>query len=115
MSGMFYKCSSLKELNLSNFNTNKVTDMSYMFCECSSLTKLNLCNFTEYKVINVKHMFANCFSLADLKLYNFDLEKIDNYNSKELFHNCPARLKRNIQTKGKYNNDYIYYFCSLFK
>ena len=63
-------------------------------------------------------MLANCFSLVDLNLYNFDLEKIDNYNSKELFHNCPARLKRNIQTKGKYNkdnNDNIDYFWSLFE
>ena len=31
MSDMFYECSSLKELNLSSFNTNKVTNMSYMF------------------------------------------------------------------------------------
>ena len=31
MNGMFFKCSSLSSLNLSNFNTNNVTDMSYMF------------------------------------------------------------------------------------
>ena len=35
MAGMFYGCSSLNELNLSNFNTNNVTDMSYMFDGCS--------------------------------------------------------------------------------
>ena len=28
---MFYNCSSLTSLNLSNFNTNNVTDMRYMF------------------------------------------------------------------------------------
>ena len=42
---MFNGCSSLKELNLSNFNTNKVIDMSSMFSRCSSLKKLNLNNF----------------------------------------------------------------------
>ena len=42
---MFYECSSLKELNISNFNTNKVNDMSYMFNEYSSLKELNLSNF----------------------------------------------------------------------
>ena len=31
MSGMFYECSSLKELNLSNFNTSNVVNMSGMF------------------------------------------------------------------------------------
>ena len=37
MSGMFSGCSSLKELNLSNFNTNNVTKMDGMFYNCSSL------------------------------------------------------------------------------
>ena len=32
---MFYGCKSLKELNLANLNTNKVTDMSNMFFLCS--------------------------------------------------------------------------------
>ena len=42
---MFRGCSSLKELNLNNFNTNNVTDMSDMFRGCSSLKELNLNNF----------------------------------------------------------------------
>ena len=42
MSYMFYKCSSLTSLNLSNFNTNNVNNMSYMFFNCSSLNSLNL-------------------------------------------------------------------------
>ena len=40
MSGMFMIYLLLKELNLSNFNTENVTDMSFMFYECSSLKKL---------------------------------------------------------------------------
>ena len=39
MSFMFSGCSSLKNINLSNFNTNKVNDMSYMFYECEKLKK----------------------------------------------------------------------------
>ena len=31
MSYMFYKCSSLTNINLSNFNTNNVNNMSDMF------------------------------------------------------------------------------------
>ena len=38
---MFYNCSSLISLNLSNFNTNNVQDMSDMFTGCSSLISLN--------------------------------------------------------------------------
>ena len=36
---MFNGCSSLKELNLSNFNTDNVTDMRYMFNGCSNELK----------------------------------------------------------------------------
>ena len=35
MSLMFYECSSLKELNLNNFNTINLKVMTYMFYECS--------------------------------------------------------------------------------
>jgi len=42
MSFMFNGCSSLKELNLSNFKTNNVTNMGWMFQSCTSLKKLNL-------------------------------------------------------------------------
>ena len=47
---MFYGCSSLKELNLNNFNTNNVTNMSYIFNEFSSLIELHINN---YNIINV--------------------------------------------------------------
>ena len=40
MAYMFSGCSSLKELNLSNFNTNKVTNINGMFKGCSSLISL---------------------------------------------------------------------------
>ena len=41
---MFGGCSSLTNINLSNFNTQNVNDMSYMFFECNSLIKLNFIN-----------------------------------------------------------------------
>ena len=47
---MFASCSSLKELNLSNFNTNNVTNMNSMFYYCSSLKELNLSNFNTNNV-----------------------------------------------------------------
>ena len=41
----------LTNINLSNFNTNNVKDMSFMFYECSSLTNINLSNFNTINVI----------------------------------------------------------------
>ena len=46
---MFYGCNKLTSLDLSNFNTNNVNDMSYMFYDCSSLTSLNT---TDKRLLN---------------------------------------------------------------
>ena len=35
MINMFFFCLELKELNIDNFNTNNVIDMTSMFFECS--------------------------------------------------------------------------------
>ena len=55
---MFQECSSLKELNLSNFNTNNlnVRNMDGTIIECSSLKELNLSN----DVCNMNKMFLGC-------------------------------------------------------
>ena len=45
MSFMFSDCSSLKELNLNNFNTENVKDMSGMLSRCLSLKELIFNNF----------------------------------------------------------------------
>ena len=57
---MFYQCISLKDLNLSNFDTNNVTNMSGMFQGCSSLNNLILFDINYVYRINVKCMFAGC-------------------------------------------------------
>ncbi|MBF1069741.1 MAG: BspA family leucine-rich repeat surface protein, partial [Prevotellaceae bacterium] len=45
MGWMFRLCQSLTALDLSNFDTSKVTDMMGMFEGCESLTALDLSNF----------------------------------------------------------------------
>ena len=42
MSYMFFGCSLLTNINLSNFNTQNVIDMSLMFFLCESLKKENI-------------------------------------------------------------------------
>jgi len=50
MSHMFRDCLTLKEVDLSNFDMNNVTDMSYMFSGCSDELKMKI--RTQY--INIK-------------------------------------------------------------
>ena len=42
---MFVWCDKLKNINLSNFNTQNVTDMKSMFSECESLKNIDISNF----------------------------------------------------------------------
>ena len=43
---MFQYCISLKELDLSSFNTCNVTDLNEIFADCTSLIFLNIMNFS---------------------------------------------------------------------
>ena len=51
MSNMFSHCYSLTDLNLSNFNTQNVTNMSFMFYCCKSLKKNNIIT-KDNKILN---------------------------------------------------------------
>ena len=86
MSEMFSNCSSLTSLDLSHFDTSNVTNMSSMFSECSSLTSLDLSNFDTSKVTDMNDMFSGCSSLINLDLLNFDTSEINNMSY--MFNSC---------------------------
>ena len=69
---MFFQCSDITEIDLSNFNTSKVNNMIGMFNGCSSLTSLNLSNFDTSKVEKMNVMFCGCKKLSSLNLSSFD-------------------------------------------
>ena len=56
---MFYFCTSLTNLNLSNFHPTNVTNMSDMFSGCKSLTNLNISKTNEKFCINMIKEFKN--------------------------------------------------------
>ena len=53
----------LKKINLSNFNTKNVKDMSFIFNHCESLEELDLSNFKTNYVKNIRKMFSLCLLL----------------------------------------------------
>ena len=91
---MFNDCSFLLNINLSNFNTNKVTDMSFMFNECSSLLNINLSNFNTNNVTNMCCMFSGCSSLTSLDLSNFNTNNVTNMSC--MFYECSSLLNINL-------------------
>ena len=67
MSNMFDGCNSLISINLSNLNTENVTNMSDMFSLCESLTNIDLSNIYTQNVIYMSCMFSRCISLTSIK------------------------------------------------
>ena len=86
MSCMFVNCSNLSYLNLSNFDTHNVIDMSSMFSYCKSIKHLNLSNFDTNKVISMRSMFYNCENLKLLNISQFNTENV--INMEDMFNKC---------------------------
>ena len=79
---MFKGCELITNINLSNFNTNNVTNMYCMFYGCSSLTNINLSNFNTNKVTNMYGMFGECYSLNK---NNIIIKDKGIFNNKDIF------------------------------
>ena len=76
MGRMFSGMSNLIALDLSNFDTSQVTDMRYMFSGMSNLIALDLSNFDTSMVTNMNAMFAGISKLTTLNLSSFDTSKV---------------------------------------
>ena len=74
--GMFAQCSSLTSLDLSSFNTSKVTDMRGLFEGCKNLTSLNVSSFNTSNVKYMDAMFRDCRNLTSLDLSNFNTSHV---------------------------------------
>jgi len=99
---MFYGCSSLTNINLSNFNTQNVINMHSMFYSCSSLTNINLSNFNTQNVTNMDSMFCDCSSLTNINLSNFNTQKGNNMSY--MFYDCSSLTNVNLSNNFKTQN-----------
>jgi len=116
MKSMFYECSSLKNLDLSNFNTLNVTHMSCMFSWCSSLTNIDLSNFNTQNVTDMSDMFNECSSLTNINLSNFNTQNVT--NMRYMFYWCSSLTNidlSNFNTQNVTDMSYMFSLCSSLK
>ena len=64
---MFSECFSLKELNISNFDKRKTIFMTGIFAGFSSLKFLDILNFN---INNMRYMIYECVSLEEIIISN---------------------------------------------
>ena len=75
-------------MDLSNFNTYNVDNLSALFSGCSSLTSIDLSKFNTSNVVNTIYMFSACSNLTTIYVGNeWSTEKVE--NSTNMFLDCP--------------------------
>ena len=108
-----YDMATLAILDVSNFDTSKVTNMSNMFAVCSALNSLDVSNFDTSSVTNMGGMFKYCFALTSLDLSNFDTCEVTNMSI--MFTNCSGLTSldvSNFNTSNVTNMSYMFQSCS---
>ena len=95
---LFKNCSSLKNINIENFNIARITTMESLFENCSSLTNLDLSSWNIKNFFNTSKMFKNCSSLSSIKFgeskgyyYGFRVT-----NAEEMFAGCSSLVSLDL-------------------
>ena len=118
MSFMFANCHKLKEIKgISKFITNKVIDMGGMFQECKELEYLDLSNFDTSNVTNMSFMFANCHKLKEIKGINqFNTNKVADMNTMfQACHKLEYLHLSNFNTSNVINMSWMFNQCNELK
>ena len=113
ISGMFYGCSKLKSIKLNNLNTSLVTTMSYIFCGCESLNSIDISKLDTSNVIYMISMFKDCISLISIDLSNFETPSLKYMSS--MFQGCTSLKYLNISnfnTKNVETMENLFYKCN---
>ena len=107
---MFTDCRSLTSLDITNFNTANVANMGSMFYGCSSLTSLDVTNFNTANVSGMNHMFFGCSSLTSLDVTNFNTENVLVMN--DMFSGCSSLTSLDV---SHFNTKNVEYIMNIFK
>ncbi len=88
MKGMLF-CRA--DVDVSSFNTENVTDMSYMFGAASygspnNIKKLDLRNFNTSNVTDMSRMFSGCVDIKEINVCSFDTHNVT--NMEYMFNGC---------------------------
>ena len=91
---MFANCFALESINLNNFETSNVKDMRSMFSECKALKSLDLSGFDTSSVTNMENMFLGCNTLKSLDLKSFNTTSVKNMF--RMFYWCNNLISLNL-------------------
>lgn len=77
MGSTFAYCSKLSSLDLGGWDTSNVTNMDGMFTDCSGLISLDLSGWNTSNVTSMQNMFSGCNSLKTIRMVGCSLETVE--------------------------------------
>ena len=107
---MFYGCSQLTSLDVTHFNTEKVTNMDQMFTDCRCLTSLDVTNFNTANVTNMSYMFYGCSQLTSLDVTHFNTANV--FAMISMFSGCSSLTSLDV---SHFNTKNVEYIMNIFK
>ena len=112
MSLMFSNSTKLTSIDVSNFDTSNVTKMNMMFWGCRIITSLDVSNFDTSKVTDMGGMFGGCSGLTSLDVSKFDTSNVTKMNS--MFGGCSITNLdvSNFNTSSVTNMSGMFQYCS---
>ena len=81
-------------LELSNFNTENVKDMSWMFCGCMNLSYLDVTSLKTDNVTNMLAMFYGCYALKSLDVSHFNTGNVIDMHG--MFFECTSLTQLDV-------------------
>lgn len=107
MSYMFEGCENLISIDISNFDTSNVTDMSRMFSGCYKLETIELGDgFDTSNLKSAHNMFYYCISLKSIDLRNLKIKDMTG-DIRDMFSNCRKLEYVNL------SNASIHYYATV--
>ena len=116
MTGLFFNCHNLKSVDLSSFNTKNVQNMRVMFFHCYALTSVNISSFNTEKVTDIGFMFYYCNSLKSINITNFNTKNVK--DMQYMFYSCwtlTSIVLSNFNTKNVLDMSYMFSKCTALR
>lgn len=93
---MFYKCESLKKIDLSMIDLSNLKDASHMFDRCTNLEKIKFGNQRLDSLQDIAAMFINCSALQDVDVSNFNTSNVQ--YAFHCFEGCSSLTRIDLRT-----------------
>ncbi len=115
MSKMFYGRSELNDIDVSGFDTSNVTNMSNMFAGCYGEDFIDLTGFDTQNVTDMSSMFAGC-TYTDIDISGFDTTNVKNMS--DMFADCRRISELDFSTMDTSNvtdMSYMFWFADIYE